>query len=108
MLIYSAAAFTTWHVFTSYCYAIGATYGVSMLPTMQAFGDWVVISNKYRRGRGVQVGDVISFKHPVNMGEFAVKRVLALEGDFVLMNTPEKSEAMIQVQAPGTLCFELD
>lgn len=62
----------------------------------------MVISNKYRRGRGVKVGDVISFKHPVNVGESAVKRVLAIEGDFVLMNTPGNSETMLQVQALRT------
>lgn len=62
----------------------------------------MVISNYYRRGRGVKAGDIISFKHPVNIGESAVKRVLAMEGDFVLMNTPGKSEAMIQVKASRT------
>lgn len=95
--IYIIAVFTSGHVFTSYCYSAGPTYGVSMLPTMEALGDWAVISNRYRRGRGVKVGDVISFKHPVNIGESAIKRVLAMEGDFVLMNTPGKSEAMLQV-----------
>lgn len=43
------------------------------------------------------MGDLVSFKHPVNLGEYAVKRVVGMQGDFVLMNTPNKSEAMIQV-----------
>lgn len=68
-----------------------------MLPTIQSFGDYVLISKYYRRGRGVQVGDIVSFRHPVREGEFAMKRVIGMQGDFVLMNTPDRSDAMIQV-----------
>ena len=74
-----------------------ATYGISMLPTISSFGDWVFVSKWYRRGRGIQVGDIVSFKHPIRLGEYAVKRVIGMQGDFVLMNTPNRSEAMIQV-----------
>lgn len=96
-VLYSVSAFLGAHVFARYFYYCDATYGVSMLPTIQSFGDWVVVSKYYRRGRGVQVGDIVSFKHPAREGEFAIKRVIGMGGDFVLMNTPEHSDAMIQV-----------
>lgn len=85
------------HTFINYVHYCGATYGISMLPTISSFGDWVCISKWHRRGRGIAVGDLVSFKHPVNLGEYAVKRVVGMQGDFVLMNTPNKSEAMIQI-----------
>lgn len=69
-----------------------------MMPTIFSFGEWVWISKYYRRGRDVEVGDLVSFKSPIRDGEHAIKRVIGLPGDFVLMNTPGKSDAMIQVR----------
>ncbi|KAF2165436.1 hypothetical protein M409DRAFT_24286 [Zasmidium cellare ATCC 36951] len=97
LAIYALVLMNSVHVFFTYVYEFDSTQGISMLPTLASFGDWVFISKYYRRGRGVKAGDVVSFKHPVRIGENAIKRVLAMEGDFVLMNTPGKSEAMIQV-----------
>lgn len=87
----------TIHIFVDYFYLCTGAYGISMLPNLNASGDSLWISKYYRRGRGIQVGDLVSFQHPVRVGEFAVKRVMGLEGDFVLMNTPGKSDAMLQV-----------
>nr|POF18667.1 hypothetical protein CFP56_62175 [Quercus suber] len=67
-----------------------------MTPTLQSF-DWLLISKYYRRGREVKVGDLVSFRHPVNRETYAVKRVIGLPGDFVLRDTPGKNEVMIQV-----------
>lgn len=69
-----------------------------MMPTILSFGDWVWISKYYRRGRGVVAGDLVSFTSPIRDGEAAIKRVIGLPGDFVLMDTPGKSDAMIQVR----------
>lgn len=98
----TAIAFLVFHVFTEHVYSIGNSYGVSMLPTLNSHGDLLFIDKYYRRGRGIEVGDLVSFRHPVREGENAVKRVLGLEGDFVLMNTPGKSSAMIQVSDSTT------
>lgn len=92
-----SVSFLAFHVCTEYFYVVSDTYGISMLPTLNSTGDWLLISKYHRRGRGIEVGDLVSFKHPLHEEEFAVKRVMGLEGDFVLMNTPEKSAAMIQV-----------
>lgn len=82
------AFFLAWHIFTAYFYSVELAYGISMLPTIPSTGCNLLISKYYRRGRRVVVGDVISFKNPVRQGEEAVKRVLGLEGDFVVVDTP--------------------
>ncbi|KAF1824457.1 LexA/Signal peptidase, partial [Dissoconium aciculare CBS 342.82] len=89
--------FAAGHIFFHYCFEGDFAYGISMLPTLSAFGNYVIINKSYRRGRGVEVGDIVSFKHPVREGEYAVKRVLGLEGDFVLMYTPGANDTMLQV-----------
>lgn len=90
-------AFLSLHIFVEYFYLYSGSYGISMMPNLNPSGDWLFISKYYRRGRGIEVGDLVSFRHPVKEGDYAVKRVMGLEGDFVLMNTPGKSDAMIQV-----------
>ena len=97
-VVYVTAAFLGLHVFYSYFYSFDACSGVSMVPTIDSFGDWVWISKYYRRGRGIVVGDLVSFKSPIRDGEQAIKRVIGLPGDFVLMNTPGKNDDMIQVR----------
>jgi len=72
-----------------------------MLPTFEVLGDWLIVSKQYRRGRGIKVGDVVQFDSVAETGEGAVKRVLGLEGDYVLRNTPgAKHNDMIQVSHP--------
>ena len=67
-----------------------------MLPTFEVIGDYVLISRHYRRGRDVRVGDIVSFDSVVQPGEKVIKRVLGMEGDYVLRNTPGVSDNMIQ------------
>ena len=71
-----------------------------MLPTFNSFGDWVVLSKFYRRGRNVEVGDVVSFRHPVDEDSRAVKRVLGMPGDFVCRDTPGVGDRIVQVSDP--------
>lgn len=86
------------HVFLKFGYSIEPTLGASMLPTIEVMGDHVLISKKYRRGRGIQVGDVIGFNSVYEPGETVIKRVLGMPGDYVLRDSPESpSNAMIQV-----------
>lgn len=61
--------------------------GPSMLPTFEVLGEWLLVSKLHRFGRGVSVGDVVAYNIPINE-EVGVKRVLGLEGDYVLMDTP--------------------
>ncbi|OBT50082.1 hypothetical protein VE04_09859 [Pseudogymnoascus sp. 24MN13] len=66
------------HVVWEYGYEISPTAGASMLPTFEVLHDWVVSSK-------------------AEPGEKVIKRVIGLEGDYVLMNTPgSASDMMIQ------------
>ncbi len=85
------------HVFSEYAFTVAPTQGASMLPTFEVLGDWVLISKAYRRGKGLQAGDVVSFDSVVEPGEKVIKRVLGFEGDYVLRDTPGLSDTMIQV-----------
>lgn len=68
-----------------------------MLPTVDVWGESMVVSRFHRNGIDVQVGDLVMYKIPTS-SENGVKRVLGLPGDYVLMNTPESgNDAMIQV-----------
>ena len=91
--------FATWHLLTEYVVTLRGTYGPSMLPTIELRDDWVFISKLHRRGRGVEVGDVISMMHPFLTGQGTIKRVIGMPGDFVLRDTPDidGDDAMIQV-----------
>lgn len=56
------------------------------------------IDHTYRRGRGVKVGDVVDFHHPMVQGAGAVKRVMGMPGDFVVKDGGEgRGKMMIQV-----------
>lgn len=101
-LFYSSFAavqfFCLSHLFANHVGTLRNTYGPSMLPTLNARGDWVFINTSYRRGKGVKVGDIVSFKHPMFPGESASKRVLGMPGDYVMRHTPGSGNgAMLQV-----------
>lgn len=85
------------HIFVEYFFVLALAEGISMQPTMNATGDWLLLSKRYRRGRDVQVGDIVSFKHPVDQDTFGVKRVIGMPGDLVLRDSPDTSGMMIQV-----------
>lgn len=71
-----------------------------MLPTLAADGELLLLSHYYHHGRGIKVGDVVSFKHPLDGEKRAAKRVVGMEGDFVLRDTPGKGKGiMMQVHS---------
>ncbi|KAE8450964.1 hypothetical protein EG329_005404 [Mollisiaceae sp. DMI_Dod_QoI] len=85
------------HVFAEYGYWAGACQGPSMLPTIEVYGDWVLVSKTYRRGRGIKVGDLVQFDSVVEPGDKVIKTVLGLEGDYVLRDSPGANDQMIQI-----------
>jgi len=87
------------HLFWFHFYNWGSTYGPSMLPTFEVIYDGIIISAWYRRGRGIQVGDIVQFDSVVKPGEKVIKRVIGLEGDYVMRDTPGSgSDQMFQVR----------
>ncbi|KAK8220047.1 hypothetical protein M8818_000463 [Zalaria obscura] len=92
------------HIFVEYFYSISGTWGISMLPTLAADGELLLLSHYYHHGRGIKVGDVVSFKHPLDGEKRAAKRVVGMEGDFVLRDTPGKGKG-IMMQVPKGHCY---
>ncbi|KAM3084578.1 hypothetical protein ACMFMF_001932 [Clarireedia jacksonii] len=69
-------------------YGLAPAGGASMLPRFLVAGDCFLIDRGYRRGRGIQVGDCVTFDSVAVPGELAIKRVIGLAGDCVMMGTP--------------------
>jgi mitochondrial inner membrane protease subunit 1 len=69
-----------------------------MLPTIAYKGETVIISKWHKKGRRVQIGDMVSLVSPGKPWERAMKRVAGMPGDFVLRDSPlNMSGEMIQV-----------
>ena len=89
-------------LFLENCYTVQLSEGPSMYPTMNSMGEFILISRRYSRGSGIEVGDVVRFYHPSFAGTHVAKRVLGMPGDFVckdppLSSTPGSTGEMIQV-----------
>lgn len=54
-----------------------------MYPTLSAETKYNIVNRRHRLGRGLRVGDLIIIKHP-NLRAHAGKRVIGLQGDFVI------------------------
>ncbi|KAI0515474.1 LexA/Signal peptidase [Xylaria bambusicola] len=91
VLFATAQTFALAHVVWAYGMSIGFGWGPSMLPTFLATNEWFVTDKRYRRGRGVQVGDCVVYSIPVDPGEEGLKRVMGMPGDYVLLNSPPSS-----------------
>ncbi|KAL8888959.1 MAG: hypothetical protein Q9215_003691 [Flavoplaca cf. flavocitrina] len=90
--------FCAGHLLTEYVGSMPGTYGPSMLPTLAAQNDVVYISKRFRYGKGVEVGDMVSFVHPCVPGAAALKRVVGMPGDFVMRDVHmEGNDTMLQV-----------
>lgn len=86
------------HAFTTHIGLPHGCYGPSMLPTLSISNDVVWCSRSYRRGRGIQVGDVVEVRHPMMPEVGAIKRVIGLPGDFVVRDpTAVVEDGMLQV-----------
>lgn len=100
---YAIAFVLFWHIEYNYFFEYNGCYGISMLPTFNSLGDFVLISKYYRRGRGLEVGDIVSFAHPIDREQRMIKRVLGMPGDFVCRDTPGlaagRGVKMLQVSA---------
>ena len=81
-----------YHITQPYAIEVSACAGPSMVPTLSATGDSIAIDKRYRHGRGVVVGDIVDFVHPMVPGVSAVKRVVGMPGDFVISNHVEGAE----------------
>ncbi len=103
-LVFAAASLISLHIFLETAYTFGHCSGISMLPTFNSFGDIVIIASYYRHGRGIEVGDLVSYAHPVLQGVTGIKWVLGMPGDFVLRDTPGVGDGKM-IQVPPGHCW---
>lgn len=96
--LYSLGIFVVGHLFITHVFDLQATLGASMLPTLYYEGDWVLINKLYRRGKGVQVGDLVEAKNPLRADGRVLKRVIGMPGDFVVAHTTDTDGMMLQVR----------
>ena len=96
--------FFVYHLASEWTGSVSPTAGPSMLPTLTVSGDIIYTSKRYARGNGIEFGDLIEFRHPMEPGVGVVKRVMGLPGDFVREDGGVGSgDRMIQVVS--TRCF---
>jgi inner membrane protease subunit 1 len=87
------------HIFQRYIGGIGPTTGISMVPTMPASyrkRPWILYSSLYRRGRGLKVGDVITYTSPIFSTDTGCKRIIGMPGDFVSVVTPGRRDGDVE------------
>ncbi|MCJ1309715.1 hypothetical protein MMC25_003375 [Agyrium rufum] len=80
------------------------TAGPSMLPTINVRKDYVLISRLHRRGRGIEVGDVVGALHPTFPGVEISKRVLGMPGDFIVTEAEGMPKGSM-IQIPEGHCW---
>lgn len=102
VLFATAQTFALAHVVWAYGMSIGFGWGPSMLPTFLATNEWFVTDKRYRRGKGVQVGDCVVYSIPVEPGEEGLKRVMGMPGDYVLLNSPPSNTARRSIGGGGS------
>jgi len=71
-----------------------------MYPTMTSGLSYTIYSRRHRRGRNLQVGDIILYDNPLFLHQGACKRVIGLPGDFVLRD-PSQSPTVGGATVPG-------
>jgi len=89
------------HVFQRYIGFIRPTDGISMVPTMPASylkRPYILYSALHRRGRGLKVGDVVIYTHPLFSSESGCKRIVGMPGDFVSVITPGRKDEDIDAE----------
>ncbi|SPO06894.1 related to IMP1 Protease, mitochondrial [Cephalotrichum gorgonifer] len=96
--IFKAGALT--HVIIQYGYSVTPISGPSMLPTLDIMGQWVLTSSLHRHGRGVGVGDLVTYDIPIS-ADCGLKRVVGMPGDYVVAHlpgtVPEDRDELLQV-----------
>jgi inner membrane protease subunit 1 len=72
-----------------------------MVPTIPAHYKrlpWIFYSSLHRRGRGIKVGDIITYTHPIFPSDAGCKRVIGMPGDFVSVMTPGRRDEDMGVE----------
>ncbi|EXJ84279.1 hypothetical protein A1O3_04946 [Capronia epimyces CBS 606.96] len=77
-----------------------ANAGPSMYPTIASGLSYTIYSRRHKRGRNIQIGDVILFENPIFLRGKACKRVIGMPGDYVVRD-PSQSPTVGGAPVPG-------
>lgn len=67
-----------------------ANAGPSMYPTIASGLSYTIYSRRHKRGRNIQIGDVILFENPIFLRGKACKRVIGMPGDYVVRDPSQR------------------
>jgi len=73
------------HLFATHVGGIAMADGPSMLPTMNASGDWV-LENRWVNWKQIQRGDLVTVRSPLDPNRLICKRVIGLPGDIICVD----------------------
>ncbi|RKP31268.1 LexA/Signal peptidase [Metschnikowia bicuspidata] len=79
------------HLVSEYLVEFTETRGESMLPTLQAHGDFVLAQKSHRLGRNLEMGDVIVAVKPSDPDHRVCKRISGMPGDIILIDPASSS-----------------
>lgn len=88
------------HVFTNHVAEIHQVMGPSMLPTLSATGDILLLERVSTRFKKIKSGDVVMALSPENPRLVVCKRVLGIEGDRIAVLPPSSIGLVQQVVIP--------
>ncbi|WEW61028.1 hypothetical protein PRK78_006517 [Emydomyces testavorans] len=100
LALWVTGTFCACKVFNEHAYELQLSSGPSMYPTIHFKGDYLLISKYYKYGRGIEVGDIVTFKHPSYL-MMAAKRVVGMAGDYVLVDPEDRGGGLAKmIQVP--------
>lgn len=83
---------------TDYLFSIARVEGRSMYPTLNSedtFNDYILISRWYAHFSDMCPGDIVISNRPDNKNCYQIKRIIAVEGEFI--NTPRFKQGHILI-----------
>ena len=83
-----ASAISVGALFRTHLYDMHYAAGASMYPTLPVQVSQEFVNLRYKNGRCIRVGDLISFQSPLFPGSLSGKRVIGMPGDFVVVDEP--------------------
>ncbi|CAI5463610.1 unnamed protein product [Closterium sp. Yama58-4] len=84
-----------YHVFTNYVMDVTMCMGPSMLPTLNAAGDVVLLEHITPALHALKPGDIVVAKSPSNPRMMVCKRIVAMEGHEVHAMPPAAPRGMV-------------
>ncbi|KAJ1500419.1 hypothetical protein HMI54_009940 [Coelomomyces lativittatus] len=98
LLLVQLGAFV--HVFNSHIAEVTMCIGPSMLPTLNMYGDFVLVNKLAPRFRDFDLGDIVVAKSMNHPDRHICKRILGMPGDTVCLDPSDTSHSNAYVKIP--------